>query len=189
MSPMKSVLTLLLFALLGACSGLEYEVWPADNFAAGGYQTYSWRSEPFLNTAGSSDPIYRIDPVVRAETDRLLQAKGYRRVEWDGDFTVDYIYAPGLTLGVMSEDASIISTRAGIRPNSTVSQAQRDNAIALGSGVKETHNLALQINDGKSRREVWRGLVSKLSQGESSSSNSSITKSLRNMISELPAAH
>ncbi len=192
MSPMKTVLTALLLALLGACSGLEYEVWPTDNFAASHYQTYSWRSEPFRNNTGSTDPIYRLDPIVRRETDQLLQAKGYTRIDRGGSFTIDYIYAPGLTLGVMGEDASIISTRIGIRPNSTVSQAQRDNAIALGSGVKETHNLALQINDGQSGREVWRGIVSKISQDNSGSadrsSNSAASKGLRNMISKLPAA-
>lgn len=192
MSPLKTVVSALLLALLGACSGLEYDVWPTDNFAAGRYQTYSWRSEPFQNTTGSADLIYRLDPIVRRETDQLLQAKGYTRIDRSGSFTIDYIFAPGLRLGVMGEDASNISARIGIRPNSAVSQAQRDNAIALGSGVKETHNLALQINDGQSGKEVWRGVVSKISQDNSGSANrsnnSAISKGLRNMIAKLPPA-
>jgi hypothetical protein len=190
MSPIKTVAAALLFAFLGACSGLEYEAWPTDEFAAAGYQTYSWRTEPIQNIAGSGDPIYALDPIARAETDSLLQAKGYRRVDWNGDFTVDYIYAPGLTSGVMGEEASIITTRVGVRPNSSVSQAERDNAIALGSGVKETHNLALQLNDGKSRKEVWRGIITKIAQEGSSNkpSRSSIKSGLNKLVSQLPSA-
>jgi len=65
------------------------------------------------------------------ETDRALQAKGYSRVEWNGDFTVDYIYAPGLRSGMPGEGASNLSPSAGVRPNTTMSQAERDNAIAV----------------------------------------------------------
>jgi hypothetical protein len=163
MNSLKLCATALATLLLVACSGVEIEAWEPTQFAAGNYQTYSWRSEPIVNTVGSRDIIYKLDPIVRKETDRVLQAKGYRRVEWDGDFTVDYIYAPGLRAGVAGEATSNISPRAGVRPNTTMSGAERDNAIAL-SGVKETHNLALQFNDGKTRLEVWRGVLTKIAQ-------------------------
>ncbi len=192
MNPSKLFTLTLIVTLLSACSGLEYEVWPSDRFAAGSYQTYSWRSEPNQSTTVSADPIYMMDPIVRAETDKALVAKGYTKIARGGDFTIDYIYAPGLTLGVMGEDASIISPRIGIRPNNQVSQAQRDNAIALGSGVKTTHNLALQVNDGRSNREVWRGVATQLSQdeypGTRSDAQRSVSKAVGNMVSKLPTA-
>lgn len=163
MNVLKLCTAALALLFVVACSSVEIEAWEPTQFAAGHYQTYSWRSEPIINTVGSRDIIYKIDPVVRRETDRALQAKGYNKVEWNGDFNVDYIYAPGLRTGVAGEAASNISPRAGVRPNSNMSQAERDNAIAL-SGVKETHNLALQFNDGKSHTEVWRGVLTKIAQ-------------------------
>jgi len=191
MNTLKLAATTLAMFFLAACAGLEIEAWEPTQFAAGNYQTYSWRSEPIVNTVGSRDPIYMMDPIVRAETDRVLQAKGYRKVEWNGDFTVDYIYAPGIRAGVAGEAASNISPRAGVRPNTSMSGAERDNAIAL-SGVKETHNLALQFNDGKSRQEVWRGVLTKIAQdttGENvGNTRRNIGKGINQMTSTLPKA-
>ena len=170
--------------LLAACSGMEIEAWEPTQFAAGNYQTYSWRSEPIVNTVGSRDMIYNMDPIVRKETDRALQAKGYRKVERNGDFTVDYTYAPGLRAGVPGEATSNISPRAGVRPNTTMSQAERDNAIAL-SGVKETHNLALQFNDGESRLEVWRGMLTKIAQDLTGDNMDSTQRTIGSGIGQL----
>jgi hypothetical protein len=150
-----------LVLLLAACSGLEIDAWPPGEFAAGRYQTYSWRSQPIVNSTYSRDPIYQVDPIIRDVLDDALRAKGYRKVGRDGDFTVDYIFAQGVALGAPSEDTSNISPRAGVRPNTNISGAQRDNAIAL-SGVKETRNIALQFNDGKRDVEVWRAVITKI---------------------------
>ncbi|MCZ6830222.1 MAG: DUF4136 domain-containing protein [Gammaproteobacteria bacterium] len=191
MNPLKLSAATLAMLLLAACSGMEIEAWEPNQFAAGHYQSYSWRSEPIVNTVGSRDIIYQMDPIMRRETDRALQAKGYRKVEWNGDFTVDYIYAPGLRMGVPGAAASNISPRAGVRPNATMSQAQRDNAIAL-AGIKETHNLALQFNDGKSRMEVWRGVLTKIAQDVTGdnmdSTGRTIGKGINKLTSTLPDA-
>ena len=161
MSQPKLHAMLLLTFLLAACASIEVDVWDAQEFAAGNFQTYSWRSEPFSSEVYFRDPIYVIDPILRDLVDEELQNLGYRRVPRGGEFTIDYIFAPGVRLGAPSTQASNISPRAGVRPNTNISQAERDNAIAL-AGVKETRNIALQINDGTSNREIWRALITKI---------------------------
>lgn len=161
MSRPKFLAALLLATLVSACASVEVDVWDAQEFAAGNFQTYSWRSEPYAREVYFRDPIYVIDPILREIVDRELKALGYQLVAGGGDFTIDYIYAPGVRLGAPTRQASNISPRAGVRPNTNISQAERDNAIAL-AGVKETRNIALQINNGATGREIWRAVITKI---------------------------
>ncbi|MCX2980291.1 DUF4136 domain-containing protein [Halieaceae bacterium IMCC14734] len=184
MSVWKQCTIVLTLLIVGGCASTEVDTWPVDTFSAGNYQTYSWRTEPIRNSQGSADAIYTLDPIVREETDRLLKAKGYRLLEWDGDFTIDYIYAPGLVAGAKGDNAYMVSARAGLRPNMNVSQAERDNAIALGTD-RETYNLALQINDGKKRHEVWRGVVTKIATDINPRSQDAVRSSARTLLSKL----
>ena len=169
---------------LVACSSIEYEVWEPGQFAAGNYQTYSWRSEPIVNTVGSPDLIYKIDPIVRSEMDRILQAKGFEKIVRNGDFTVDYIYAPGVRAGVAGEATTNVSPRAGVRPNTSISGAERDNAIAL-SGARATHNLGMQLNDGKTGMEVWRGVLTEIARDMRVEDVKTARRTIRNALSQL----
>ena len=191
MKHLKVLSILLLTSVLGACSGIEVEVWEPTQFAAGNFKTYSWRSEPFGENFYSQDSIYRIDPILREIVDRELQAKGFRKVTRGGDFTIDYIYAPGVMLGAPSEDATNISPRAGVRPNTQISGAERDNAIAL-SGVKQTRNIALQINNGETGREVWRAVITKIianvNEPDSDRTRSALNSGVRRAFRDLPGA-
>jgi len=191
MKYLKTATFLFLATLIAACSGVQVKVSEPKQFAAGNYQTYSWRSEPFRNVYASGDPIYVIDPILRKVVDRDLQAKGYQLVPRGGDFTVDYIYAPGMLMGAPSDDVSNISPRAGVRPNTGISQAERDNAIAL-SGVRETRNVALQFNDGDSGLEVWRAVMTAIVADANKVDRDSARNSLKSGVSksfrELPNA-
>ncbi len=161
MNHLKSLAAVLLALLVAACSGIEVEVGDPSQFTAGNFKTYSWRSEPFENFAYSRDPVYLIDPILRELVDAELQGKGFRQVPRGGDFTINYIYAPGVLKGVPSELTSNVAPRAGVRPNTNISGAERDNAIAL-AGVKETRNIVLQVNDGESGLEIWRAEITKI---------------------------
>jgi hypothetical protein len=190
--PMRNNLALFMAAcLLSACAGVEVDTWEPERFAAGQYRTYSWRSEPFSDGFFTTDPIYVIDPILREVVDDALVGKGYRRVSRDGDFTIDYIYAPGIRLGAPTEATSFISPRAGVRPNANISQAERDNAIAL-SGVKETRNIALQINDQGSGKEVFRAVITKIvanaNKPEKSRTRSILKSGVNRAFRELPDA-
>jgi hypothetical protein len=191
MNNRKVFAALILAALVTACSSVEVEVWDSGDFGPANFQTYSWRSEPFANNVYSRDPIYVIDPVLRQIVDAQLAAKGFRKVPRDGDFTVDYTYAPGLRMGVASDAADNLSPRAGVRPNASVSQAERDNAIAL-SGVKETRNISLQFNDGQSGRELWGTLITKFTADANAPDKervrSALESGVRRSFKELPAA-
>jgi hypothetical protein len=182
---------LVLVLLVTACSSVEIEVWDSGKFAPAGFQSYSWRSEPFSKGVYSRDPIYVIDPILREVVNSNLSAKGYQLVAGGGDFTVDYTYAPGLRMGAPSGATDVLSPRAGVRPNTTISQAERDNAIAL-SGVKETRNIALQFNDGQSGLQLWRVLITKFAtdanQPEKARVRSALESGVKKGFRELPAA-
>ena len=189
---MKNALTTFLAAcLLVGCAGVEVDVWDPKEFAAGSFQTYSWRSEPFSNEFYIRDPIYVIDPILREEVDAELAKKGYRQVARGGDFTIDYIYAPGVRLGAPGATTSFISPNPAVRPNANVSQAERDNAIAL-AGVKETRNIALQVNNGQTGREVWRAVMVKIvadaNQPDKRATRSTLKTAVRRAFRDLPDA-
>ena len=154
------VYTLLSLSLV-ACGGIEIEPAGIEAFAAGNYRYYSWRTDPLPNETRSSDPVYAIDPVVRREVNANLQRKGYVLDPERAQFSVDYIFAPGMLQGERSDWASNVNPTPSVTPNRQVDQASVDNAIALG-GVKETNNVILQFNDKASNREVWQVTLSKI---------------------------
>ena len=144
-----------------ACSGIEVRHGDTDNFADGNFRYYKWRSEPLRNTTGSNDNIYLIDPILRREVDAGLAAKGFVLDPERAQFSVDYLTAMGLRMGVASQDASNIDPIPRATPNRQVNQAMVDNANAL-SGVQETSNIALQFNRVADNKEVWRVVITKI---------------------------
>lgn len=157
----KLAATALLASLLLACSGIEVRPGDTTAFAAENFRYYKWRSEPLQNTSGSSDNIYLIDPILRREVDAGLQAKGFVLDPEQAQFSVDYLSAMGMRMGVASQDASNIDPIPRAQPNRQVNQAMVDNANAL-SGVQETSNIALQFNRVDDNTEVWRVLLTKI---------------------------
>jgi len=182
---------LLLSALLTACSGVDIEPSSVDQFAAGNYQYYKWRTAPLPTNSTSSDPFYAIDPVMRREVDAGLQARGYILDKTRAQFSVDYLYAIGMREGAQSEQASNISPVPSVTPNRQVDQASVDNAIALG-GVKETANILLQFNDMDSNAQVWQVLMTKIVENanrvDTSRLDQNLSKSLERALKNLPQA-
>jgi hypothetical protein len=181
MSHLKALAGVFLAVFLSACSGVEVQVWETGKFSAGKFHSYSWRSEAFTNSFYSRDPVYLIDPVLRKLVDKELRERGYKLVARSGDFTIDYIYAPGIRMGVASDTADVLSPRAGVRPNTRISQAERDNAIAL-AGVKETRNIVLQINDGSTGLEIWRAVITKFVANVNEPDSARLEKALRSGV-------
>ena len=182
--------TLLSLALV-ACSGIEIEPAEIETFAAGNYRYYSWRTGPLPSETRSSDPVYAIDPVVRREVNANLQRKGYLLDPERAQFTVDYIFAPGMLQGERSDWASNVNSTPSVTPNRQVDQASVDNAIALG-GVKETNNIILQFNDKASNREVWQVTMSKIVENanvtDASRIDSALKKSMERALESVPQA-
>ena len=180
----------LLALLLAACSGVEIQPAEVDQFAAGNYQYYKWRSDPIQNTANSSDPFYTIDPILRRQVNSGLQSKGYILDEERAQFSVDYIFATGMRQGEMSEQASNLTPYPSVMPNRQVDGASVDNAIALG-GVKETRNIALQFNDVASTDEVWQVIMTSFVEDVNnldSQIDAKLGKAVRQALKSLPPA-
>jgi hypothetical protein len=177
------VVTLVAALTLAACSGVETRPEETDTFAAGNYKFYQWRSEPLENIASSRDPVYIMDPIVRAAVDAELKNKGYRLNPEKAQFNVDYLYATGMRMGQKGSEASNLSNYPGVIPNRNVDQASVDNAYALG-GVKETSNMALQFNDVERKEEVWRVIVTKIVEDANRVDSDRLRKNINSAVKE-----
>lgn len=158
-----TALTALLLSLtLAACTSIETRPTDTAEFEALGYTYFKWRSEPLANSTRSTDSLYLMDPIIRREVNAQLKAKGYILDAERAQFSVDYLQAMGLRMGVDSQDASGgIDPIPSARPNRQINQAMVDNANAL-SGVQETNNIALQFNSAETQQEIWRVIITKI---------------------------
>ena len=179
----RTLVTVVLSLALAACSGVETRPEDTAGFAAKNYQYYSWRSQPLQNPGNSNDAIYLMDPIVRREIDKTLQAKGYRLDPERAQFSVDYLQAPGLRMGEKSEVASNITHYPTVNPNRQVDGAVVDNAHALG-GVKETSNIAIQINDVAGKQEIWQVIITKFVENTNQVDRQNLDKNLSRAISK-----
>lgn len=188
-TPILACTTLSLTLL--ACSGVEIQPAATDQFVAGNYHYYKWRTDPLPNETGSSDPLYALDPIMRREVNADLQSKGYTLDPTRAQFTVDYLFAMGMIQGEESELGSNISPYPSVTPNRQIDQASVDNAIALG-GVKETNNIILQFNDRSTNKAVWHVTITKIVENVNSIDISGLEKNLKNVVARalepLPAA-
>lgn len=182
--------TLLSLALVG-CSGVDIQHSAIDQFAAGNYHYYKWRTDPLPQTTRPPNALSAIDPLVRRDIDAQLQRKGYVLDPARAQFTVNYLYATGLVQGQRSALASNISDIPGIMPTRRIDQASVDNAIALG-GVKETNNLMVQFNDRLTNADVWQVTVTEIVENvndrEASRIKDNLTQYLQRALQPIPQA-
>ncbi|MFV0478659.1 MAG: hypothetical protein ACK5ME_12620 [Parahaliea sp.] len=187
----RNVVVAMLALFIAGCSGVEVRPDDISTFEAGDYRYYKWRSEALQKRPTSTDPIYLIDPILRAAVDRELRDKGYILDAQRAQFSVDYVYAEGLRMGEPGAESSNISAYPGTVPNRNVDQASIDNAIAL-AGVKETSNIGLQFNDVGRREEVWRVIVTKIIENVNNTEMKALTitinSAIRHGLHDLPKA-
>jgi Domain of unknown function (DUF4136) len=189
---MRSTLVLAYTVLtLVACSGVDIQHGTIDQFTAGNYRYYKWRTEPLPQESRSSNAQYAIDPVMRREVDAHLQSRGYMLDPQRAQFTVHYLYVTGMVQGERSALASNITPYPTIMPTRRVDQASVDNAIALG-GVKETNNLIVQFNDRVTNQEVWQVTLTEIVENANSSDTSrlddNLIRSLQRALQPIPQA-
>jgi hypothetical protein len=189
---MRSTLVLAYTVLsLVACSGVDIQHGAIDQFTAGNYRYYKWRTEPLPQESRSSNAQYAIDPVMRREVDAHLQSRGYMLDPQRAQFTVHYLYVTGMVQGERSALASNITPYPTIMPTRRVDQASVDNAIALG-GVKETNNLIVQFNDRVTNQEVWQVTLTEIVENANSSDTSrlddNLIRSLQRALQPIPQA-
>ena len=154
------------FFWLVGCASVQVDTMDTTAFKNGNYKTYSWMGAPIDNSAGSTDPLYVLDPALRAAVDAKLASKGYRYVDSGGDFVIDYQFKDTLVAGSLNSTAAEADNRYPAPTNQAVvnrrpDQALVDNAYAL-SGPKEVNSILIRFSDGENLTMVWAAGVSKV---------------------------
>lgn len=187
----NTVIAALMALILSACNSIEIQAPDSDEFVAGNYGFYRWRSPAILPKGKPANSRETVDPAVREAVDSSLQSKGYVKDEARAQFSVGYLYSIGLRDGVDSEQASNATTIPPRALNRDIDQASVDNAIALG-GVKETSELHLQFNDTTTKKMVWETtlieIVENVNETNSTQLNSKLLKAIPRALGPLPAA-
>jgi Domain of unknown function (DUF4136) len=175
---------------LSACSGIDTEPAEIEQFAAGNYQFYAWRTEPLQNKSNSRDPIYMMDKLIRASVDEELRSKGYRLNADKAQFNIEYLSAAGTRQGVENDQVSNISTRPRALGRD-VDQATIDNAHAL-AGVVDTQKLALIMRDVNDGSDIWHVVITKIIEDANYSDKDrmrkNISKAVKQGLKTLPEA-
>jgi hypothetical protein len=184
MRRITALAAIVLSLTLAACSSIETRPTDTAEFEALGYTYFKWRSQPLSNSSRSADSLYLMDPIIRREVNAQLTAKGYVLDNERAQFSVDYLQATGLRMGVDSQDASGgIDPIPSARPNRQINQAMVDNANAL-SGVQETNNIALQFNSVETHQEIWRVLITKIVENTNRTDTQAMEKGLSRGIQQ-----
>ena len=150
---------------LGLAS-VQVDTTDTAEFKAGNYKTYSWMGAPIDNSAGSTDPLYVLDPTLRSAVDTKLASKGYRYVKTGGDFVIEYQFKDTLVAGSLNSTAAEADNLYPAPSNQAVinrrpDQALVDNAYAL-SGPKEVNSILIRFSDGETLTMVWAAGVGKV---------------------------
>jgi hypothetical protein len=186
----RLTLLLLLSALLAACGGIQSEPDDTAGFVATGYSRYAWRSDPMSEpTSYRDDKPYVLDQALRAAVDARLAELGYQRVEKDqAQFLVDYIAAVGVVDGRLSSNASNVTPLPSGTINRQINQAEVDNAYALGSGARETGNVALVFVERGNLQPLWKVMVSSLIENVNEVDRDQVARAMRRGLATLPPA-
>ena len=165
-SKARASFTGFLFFWLVSCASVQVDTTDTTAFKNGNYKTYSWMGAPIDNSAGSTDPLYVLDPALRSAVDAKLASKGYRYVDSGGDFVIDYQFKDTLVAGSLNSTAAEADNRYPAPTNQAVinrrpDQALVDNAYAL-SGPKELNSILIRFSDGENLTMVWAAGVSKV---------------------------
>jgi len=139
--------------LLAACSGLSVvsDFDPSGNFSA--YQTFEWL--PDAETEGSgvaADPL--IDGRIRAAIEADLQAKGFRKVDDEGDVAVGY--------QLSTRDEVSYTTMNSGWSNYGYGHGYWGGGMAFGTSTTRQNTstvgqLLIGIFDESTQEMVWRG--------------------------------
>ena len=114
---MRSAIVLMYTILsLVACSGVDIQHRATDQFSAGNYRYYMWRTDPLPQETHSSNAMYALDPVIRRKVDAHLHSQGYILDPQRAQFTVHYLYVTGMVQGERSALASNITVYPTIMP-------------------------------------------------------------------------
>lgn len=182
---------------LSGCSSVQVDTTPNDRFEAGNYVTYNWLAAALDASGVATDPLYALDPTLRASVDQKLASKGYQRVDRGGDFQVIYQFKASISEGALSSAATDAANQDNpissqdLVINRRPDQALIDNAYAL-SGPREVTNILLTFTDGSTQNPVWAAGMSKVvdyANFDAKRMSASVDKAVNRALGRLPKAN
>ncbi len=183
---MRIAVLILLATALAACSGTEVIPDDTATFAATGYKTYAWLSEPLGQSGYNKSKIYQVDPVLRASVDERMQALGYRRVDRaDAEFLVEYLAAEGVSSGVVAGSASNVRSYPVATINRIPDGATVDNAYALAA-PRDTGTVAIVFLDSEGSTLLWRVRISALIEDANKVNVRGLERAVRQGLANIP---
>jgi hypothetical protein len=178
---------LLVFALLGACSGTETIPGDTAAFADTGYTSYAWRSDPLSQSGYSKDKMYQADPAIRDAVNEKMRELGYREADReDAEFLIEYVVAAGMNDGLLPRTSTNVTPYPSAMINRQMDGASVDNAYALG-GVKDTGNLMLVFVDSADKDLLWQLRISTVIQDANQVDTKAVRRIIRDGLSALPS--
>lgn len=182
---------------LSGCSSVQVDTTPNDRFEAGNYVTYNWLAAALDASGVATDPLYALDPTLRASVDQKLASKGYQRVDRGGDFQVIYQFKASISEGALSSAATDAANQDNpissqdLVINRRPDQALIDNAYAL-SGPREVTSILLTFTDGSTQNPVWAAGMSKVvdyANFDAKRMSASVDKAVNRALGRLPKAN
>lgn len=182
---------------LSGCSSVQVDTTPNDRFEAGNYVTYNWLAAALDASGVATDPLYALDPTLRASVDQKLASKGYQRVDRGGDFQVIYQFKASISEGALSSAATDAANQDNpissqdLVINRRPDQALIDNAYAL-SGPREVTSILLTFTDGSTQSPVWAAGMSKVvdyANFDAKRMSASVDKAVNRALGRLPKAN
>ena len=182
---------------LSGCSSVQVDTTPNDRFEAGNYVTYNWLAAALDASGVATDPLYALDPTLRASVDQKLASKGYQRVDRGGDFQVIYQFKASITEGALNTTATDANNQDNplssqdLVINRRPDQALIDNAYAL-SGPREVTSILLTFTDGSTQDPVWAAGMSKVvdyANFDAKRMSASVDKAVNRALGRLPKAN
>lgn len=173
----RRVAAIALALLVSACASINAPavrtaVDPGANFSR--VHTYMWIGKP---DAGSPLMQQRIVEGI----DTRLQARGWRRVDSNGDVHID--------AHVTSDERQLPGSRAagtGYLGWGGFGPPAPNSPPGLGTGTVEVGTLIVDIYDGATRREMWRGSASATLQNNPDRMDARLQSALDRMFAGFP---
>lgn len=183
---------LLVGVALAGCVGIKVRTEEAPGFAAaqGAWRSYRWEQGPLGAASGSADELAVIDRSVRQQVERTLAGLGYRLVEGEAEFEVDYRIGGEALVGLRGYSLSPrdIAERVFAGPNAEYEVSSRFYTHR-SLGYHEIAFLRLTFYDVSSRRIVWSAIARQLvddPQAGPEQVSVDIARSVQKMLRRLP---
>ncbi len=152
-------------------AGAAVSVYHARSVDFEQFKTYSW-------TEGTPAPTPEAEKKIRSAIESQLESRGLRKVEERGDLLV----ATHVSLGSEKrEDVDILGVRDRFADATDDSGREGDYVRELEVGT-----LVVDMLDGVSKLNIWRGTATRLLAGDPEGSEKRINKAVGKMFKDFP---